>query len=168
MRRMIRRSVLMAAAAPLVSGCGPLMAWMRPAPPRATAIEVHKGARRMYLMDGPRVLRRYDIALGSNPTGHKRAEGDGRTPEGSYVIDRRNPNSQFHLSLGISYPRPSDRLAAREAGLDPGGDIFIHGQAGRHRGRGRDWTEGCIAVTDREIEEIYAMVDVGTPIRILP
>lgn len=136
--------------------------------PEVTRIEVLKAERRMYLMHGERVLRSYDIALGREPVGQKRREGDGRTPEGSYVIDRRNPRSAFHLSLGISYPTVSQRRVAREAGLSPGGDIFIHGRAGKHLGRGPDWTEGCIAVTDREIEEIYAMVRVGTPITIRP
>jgi murein L,D-transpeptidase YafK len=136
--------------------------------PEVTRIEVLKADRRMYLMHGETVLRSYDIALGREPVGQKRREGDGRTPEGSYIIDRRNPRSAFHLSLGISYPTVSQRRVAREAGLSPGGDIFIHGRAGKHRGRGPDWTEGCIAVTDREIEEIYAMVRVGTPITIRP
>jgi murein L,D-transpeptidase YafK len=164
----MRRHFLLGAAALAAAGCRPL-GWFAPAPPpEVTRIEVRKAERQMTLYSGDRVLRTYPIALGSNPVGHKRHEGDGRTPEGDYIIDRRNPRSAFHLSLGISYPQRSDKLVAREAGLHPGGDIFIHGQAGKHRGRGRDWTEGCIAVTDREIEEIYAMVRVGTPIRILP
>ena len=169
----MQRRLLLGLAALALTGCQsfrfPLPQWVRrPDLPEVTRIEVRKAERLMTLYSGSRVVRRYDIALGSDPVGHKRSSGDGRTPEGDYTIDRRNPNSQFHLSLGIFYPRRSDRLVARKAGLNPGGDIFIHGQAGRHRGRGRDWTEGCIAVTDREIEEIYAMVDIGTPIRILP
>lgn len=167
----MRRQLLLGAAALWVTGCQPfaLPVWRpRSDLPEVTRIEVRKADRRMTLYSGTRPVRRYAIALGREPLGHKRQSGDGRTPEGDYIIDRRNPYSQFHLSLGISYPHRSDRLVAREAGVDPGGDIFIHGQAGRHRGRGRDWTEGCIAVTDREIEEIYAMVALGTPIRILP
>ena len=100
--------------------------------------------------------------------GRKRFEGDGRMPEGSYVIDRRNPDSMFHLSIGISYPNAADTAYAAAQGQDPGGDIFVHG--GPRRGIDpvgvRDWTAGCIAVTDREIEEIYAMVRDGTPIAI--
>ena len=114
------------------------------------------------------MLRTYPIGLGFAPMGHKRFEGDGRTPEGSYVIDRRNPDSKFHLSVGISYPNEADMAYAAARGLDPGNDIFIHG--GPRRGIDsmdlRDWTAGCIAVTDREIEEIYTMVRDGTPIDI--
>jgi murein L,D-transpeptidase YafK len=152
----------------LLAGCAGFGKFRTYYGPEVTRIEVLKADRRMYLMHGETVLRSYDIALGREPVGQKRREGDGRTPEGSYVIDRRNPRSAFHLSLGISYPTVSQRRVAREAGLSPGGDIFIHGRAGKHRGRGPDWTEGCIAVTDREIEEIYAMVRVGTPITIRP
>jgi murein L,D-transpeptidase YafK len=136
--------------------------------PEVTKIVVHKAERRMTLYSGQRPVARYGIALGRNPVGQKQMEGDGRTPEGHYIIDRRNPNSRFHLSLGISYPEVSQRKAAKEAGLSPGGDIFIHGE-GRRRSTGmRDWTEGCIAVTNAEMEEIYAMVRVGTRITILP
>lgn len=152
----------------LLAGCAGFGKFRTYYGPEVTRIEVLKADRRMYLMHGETVLRSYDIALGREPVGQKRREGDGRTPEGSYVIDRRNPRSAFHLSLGISYPTVSQRRVAREAGLSPGGDIFIHGRAGKHLGRGPDWTEGCIAVTDREIEEIYAMVRVGTPITIRP
>jgi murein L,D-transpeptidase YafK len=136
--------------------------------PEVTRIVVHKADRSMTLYSGPRSIARYDVALGRNPVGQKRMEGDGRTPEGHYIIDRRNPNSRFHLSLGISYPEVSQRKAAKEAGLSPGGDIFIHGEGNRRPPGRRDWTEGCIAVTDDEMEEIYAMVRVGTRITILP
>ncbi|MDR5652626.1 L,D-transpeptidase family protein [Ruixingdingia sedimenti] len=138
--------------------------------PEVTRIEVHKSARRMYLLHHNEVLKSYRIGLGSNPVGHKQREGDGRTPEGIYFIDRQNPNSNFHLSVGISYPRPVDVEVARAAGVSPGGDIFIHGRAGKHtaRGRGVDWTDGCIAVTDREMEEIYSMVRLSTPVVIYP
>lgn len=136
--------------------------------PEVTQIVVHKGARRMYLVNGTTVLKRYKVALGGNPVGPKQFEGDGRTPEGLYFIDRQNPNSAYHLSLGISYPNEADIARAKAAGREPGSDIFIHGQAKKNRGRGRDWTAGCIAVKDREMEQIYAMVRVGTPIFILP
>jgi murein L,D-transpeptidase YafK len=108
--------------------------------PEVTHVVVNKGARKMYLLHHDEVLKSYGIGLGFAPIGHKRAEGDGRTPEGSYVIDRRNPNSQFHLSIGINYPRDPDRRSAREAGVSPGGDIFIHGRPWKYRKGGRDWT----------------------------
>ena len=138
--------------------------------PEVTQVIVDKDIRRMYLMHHNTVLKNYRIGLGFNPVGHKQFEGDGRTPEGLYFIDRRNPNSDFHLSLGISYPEPSDELVAREAGLSPGGDIFIHGgpPKGSKANPRSDWTWGCIAVTNREIEDIYAMVRDGTPILIQP
>ncbi|MDP2085980.1 MAG: L,D-transpeptidase family protein [Gemmobacter sp.] len=138
--------------------------------PEVTRIEVHKAERKMYLLHHDKVLKSYDVGLGANPEGHKQFEGDSKTPEGVYYIDRRNPNSAFHLSIGMSYPNAADRAFAQSQGKSPGGDIFIHGQAGKHtrRGRGRDWTDGCIAVTDREMEDIYAMVKVGTPIAVYP
>jgi murein L,D-transpeptidase YafK len=94
-------------------------------------------------------------------------EGDGRTPEGDYIVDRRNPNSEFYLSIGIDYPNEADIAAAEEADVDPGGDIFIHGTP-RPFARVDDWTAGCIAVTNREMRQIYAMVRDGTPISIQP
>lgn len=133
--------------------------------PEVTQIYVAKERRRMYLLNGRDVLASYDVDLGFAPEGHKTAEGDGRTPEGLYLIDRRNPRSAFHLSLGISYPNAADRAAAAAAGVNPGGDIFIHGTAKRDRGL-PDWTAGCIAVSDAEMEQIFAMVPVGTPIYI--
>ncbi|GGD21341.1 L,D-transpeptidase family protein [Sinisalibacter lacisalsi] len=137
--------------------------------PEVTRILVFKDARTMYLMNGESVLESYAIDLGFAPSGQKEREGDGKTPEGSYIIDRKNPNSEFHLSLGISYPEVHERLAAKEAGQNPGGDIFIHGGPSDRRLRGKpDWTAGCIAVTDRQIEDIYAMVNIGTPIEIRP
>jgi murein L,D-transpeptidase YafK len=136
--------------------------------PEVTRIVVFKDARRMYLLHGERPLRVFDIDLGFAPEGDKQVEGDGRTPEGHYIIDRRNPESQFHLSLGISYPSPSDELAARELGAGPGGDIFIHGTPALFAQRGPDWTWGCIAVSNDEMEDIYAMVKTGTAISIYP
>ncbi|RDW14044.1 L,D-transpeptidase family protein [Paracoccus thiocyanatus] len=135
--------------------------------PAVTRIVVNKGERRMYLMNGETVLKAYDVGLGNEPVGTKRFEGDGKTPEGVYFIDRFNPDSAYHLSLGLSYPNIRDTAHARSQGRDPGGDIFIHGWGpeGRQLAPGkRDWTAGCIAVTDDEIEEIYAMVKGGIPI----
>lgn len=135
--------------------------------PAVTSVQVHKSDRKMYLLHHDRVLKTYDIALGFAPAGHKQFEGDGKTPEGTYFIDRRNPNSEFHLSLGISYPNAADRAFAAAHGKSPGGDIFIHGGPNKKVSR-RDWTAGCVAVTDKEMERIYAMVKDGTPIHILP
>ena len=135
--------------------------------PAVTLVEVHKAERKLYLLHGTRVLKTYDIALGFAPQGHKQFEGDGKTPEGVYFISHRNPDSQYHLSLGISYPNPNDVQFAQLAGKPAGGEIFIHGAANGKPDR-RDWTAGCIAVTDKEIERIYAMVDPGTPINLLP
>lgn len=135
--------------------------------PEVTQIYVSKERRKLYLLHDTDVLKEYKIHLGFQPEGHKRVSGDGRTPEGLYMIDRRNANSRYHLSLGISYPNRKDVEVAKAAGMDPGGDIFIHGESARGPS-GRDWTAGCIAVKDREIEEIYTMVREGTPIYIEP
>ncbi|MDJ0628472.1 MAG: L,D-transpeptidase family protein [Rhodobacter sp.] len=136
--------------------------------PEVTRIVVMKEARKMYLYHHDEVLAEHRIDLGFGPRGDKQFEGDGKTPEGRYFIDRRNPNSSFHLSLGISYPNAEDIAAARSAGRSPGGDIFIHGKAKPLQKRGTDWTAGCIAVSNREIEWIYAMVKNGTVIDIYP
>jgi murein L,D-transpeptidase YafK len=135
--------------------------------PEVTQIYVFKESRHLYLMHGDETLRSYEFELGFAPVGHKAQEGDGRTPEGAYLINRLNPNSTYHLSLGISYPNSRDRAKAAAMGVEPGGDIYIHGTPDRAIGRD-DWTAGCIAVTDAEIEEIYSMVRVGTPIYIYP
>ena len=133
-----------------------------------TEIRVFKSSRKMILYHDEQELKRYDIALGFAPVGHKEAQGDGKTPRGRYIIDRKNPYSQFHLSLGISYPNKWDRSQARQRGVSPGGDIMIHGQPNSLK-RGTldgDWTAGCIAVSNSEIREIFASVEVGTPITI--
>lgn len=136
--------------------------------PEVTHVVVQKSQRRMYLLHDGEILKNYRIDLGFDPAGDKRIEGDGKTPEGVYSIDRRNPDSEFHLSLGISYPNRADVEEALALGKSPGGDIFIHGQPRRWRATGRDWTWGCIAVDNGEIEEIYSMVRDGTPIIINP
>ena len=124
---------------------------------------VGKKRREMVLLRGENVLRTYRIALGREPVGPKRQEGDGRTPEGRYIIDRRNAKSKYHLSLHVSYPDAADVARAREAGVDPGGDIMIHGLKDGVR-RDGDWTQGCIAVTDEEMDEIWGLVGEGTAI----
>lgn len=135
--------------------------------PAVTRVVVLKGKRRLYLMNGDKILKKYRVGLGTQPVGHKQFEGDGKTPEGSYFIDRRNARSMYHLSIGISYPNRQDVEFAMQHGRSPGGEIFIHGRAGKHKGLGRDWTVGCIAVADHHIEEIYMMVSLGTQIDIV-
>ncbi|MDR0809820.1 MAG: L,D-transpeptidase family protein [Gemmobacter sp.] len=136
--------------------------------PQVTSIQVHKGARKMYLLNNSKVLKQYDIALGFQPVGHKQFEGDGKTPEGLYYISHHNPKSRYHLSLGVSYPNVQDRAYASSMGRPAGGDIMIHGRS-KYKGTNEgDWTAGCIAVRDKEIEEVYAMVTQYTPIFILP
>lgn len=159
-----RRTFLSMTALAAVASCSKFRAYSGP---EVTSIVVYKERRQMYLMHNQDILRSFDFELGFAPTGDKQVEGDGRTPEGAYFIDRKNPNSSFHLSIGISYPNNADRVEAAALGRSPGGDIFIHGTPRINR-RDDDWTAGCIAVTNREIEDIYAMVAVGTPIFIYP
>lgn len=135
--------------------------------PAVTLVEVHKAERKMYLLHNSKILKTYDIDLGFAPVGHKQFEGDGKTPEGVYYISHKNPNSNYHLSLGVSYPNDTDRAFAAAAGKPTGGDIFIHGGPPVKNARA-DWTAGCISVTDRQMEVIYAMINPKTPIRILP
>jgi murein L,D-transpeptidase YafK len=128
---------------------------------RVDQVVIHKSRREMLLLAGEAVVRQYRIALGRNPVGPKLQEGDGKTPEGRYAIDRRNAKSAYHLSLHISYPDAADRDRARAAGVDPGGDIMIHGLKNGERREG-DWTQGCIAVSDEEMDEIWKLVADGT------
>ncbi len=145
------------------------------APGLATAdrVIVLKSERRLMLLRGARVLRTYRIALGRTPKGAKTAEGDGRTPEGRYVLDWRNPRSRFYRSIHVSYPNDADRARARRHGRLPGGDIMIHGLPARLEAIGTeharwDWTEGCVAVSNTEMDEIWALVADGTVIDIRP
>src|SRR5215472_17615822 len=124
---------------------------------RADRVVVNKAKREMLLLRGESVLRSYRISLGREPVGHKQQEGDGRTPEGRYLIDRRNPKSRYYLGLHISYPNEGDLARARERGASPGGAVMIHGLKDGLVREG-DWTQGCIAVTDREMDEIWALV----------
>lgn len=157
---------LVLAMAAGVAGCGSKFRSYNG--PEVTRVEVHKAARRMYLLHDTEILREYKIGLGGNPVGDKQVEGDGKTPEGAYIIDRRNPNSGYHLSLGISYPNEQDVAEAEALGKKPGGDIFIHGRSREAWGKGKDWTAGCIAVRSGQMEEVYSMVRTGTPILIVP
>ncbi len=137
--------------------------------PQVTQILIDKSDRQMFLLHGQKALKVYNVDLGFEPVGHKTIKGDGRTPEGVYRIDRRNPNSRFHLSLGISYPNRTDVKKAKVMGKPAGGDIFIHGGPRLISNRNKpDWTAGCISVTDKEMETIYAMIEDGTPIYIKP
>ncbi len=139
----------------------------------ADRVVIHKAKRELLLQYRGRVLRSYKVALGSNPVGPKTRQGDGKTPEGLYSIVGRNPRSAYHRSLRISYPNEADRARARRLRVDPGGDIMIHGLPNGRGFVGRahrfvDWTAGCIAVTDEEIEEIWRLVPDGTPVEINP
>jgi len=143
------------------------------APSPADLVEIFKGERRMELKREGRVLRRYRVALGFAPEKHKEREGDGRTPEGRYSIDARNPRSAFHLSLRVSYPEERDKAQAARLGVTPGGDIYIHGQPNSWRKflvghPQRDWTTGCVAVTDAEMREVWSLVPTGAPVVIHP
>lgn len=134
-------------------------------------IEIDKSDRKMTVYRGEDALRSYDIALGFAPEGDKFREGDGKTPEGTFTINRRNPESAFHLSLGIDYPQPEDRVRAQAEGVSPGGDIFIHGQPNQFGDDvvfSGDWTAGCIAVSNAEIEELWRVTPDGTVVVIRP
>ena len=140
---------------------------------QADLVEIFKRARRLELKRDGKELKTYRIALGFAPEGHKEREGDGRTPEGAYAIDARNPRSAFHLSLRVSYPDADDEAHAASLGVPPGSDIYIHGQPNGWRKwfvdhPVRDWTTGCIAVTDEEMREIWSLVPTGTKVMIRP
>ena len=140
---------------------------------QADTVEVFKAARRLELRREGRVLKSCRVALGFAPERHKEREGDGRTPEGTYLIDARNPRSAFHLSLRVSYPDERDRARAAALGVPPGGDIYIHGQPNGPRKwfsghPEKDWTTGCIAVTDAQMREIWSRVPMGARVVIHP
>ena len=140
---------------------------------RADLVVVRKSARVLELYAGDSLLKSYAVSLGGDPLGPKSAEGDGRTPEGSYVLDYRKSDSSFHRALHISYPSAGDTAQAMVNGVDPGGLIMVHGLPNGLGFLGRlhrffDWTEGCVAVTNREIDEIWAAVADGTQIRVEP
>jgi len=144
-----------------------------PAGTRADRLVVVKHERTLTLMSGPTVLKSYKVSLGSEPVGAKQRRGDHKTPEGTYILDRRNSRSRFYRSLHVSYPTLEQKAAASKTGIDPGGDIMIHGLPNGFGWLGSlhrtlDWTDGCIAVTDQEMDEIWQSVDDGTPIEIKP
>jgi murein L,D-transpeptidase YafK len=136
-------------------------------------VVVLKKQRTLQLLHGDKVVKSYKVALGGNPVGPKIKQGDGKTPEGTYVLDRRNAQSQFYKSIHVSYPSADDRARARRLGVSPGGDIFLHGLGKKYGWVGsahtlHDWTNGCVAVTNEEIDEIWKLVKDGTPIEIRP
>jgi murein L,D-transpeptidase YafK len=140
---------------------------------KADLVVVYKGERVLQLKQKGRVLKSFPIALGREPIGTKLQEGDGRTPEGVYTLDWRNPNSQFYRSIHVSYPRVGEAEQAMRWGVSPGGQIMLHGlpnnfAADRMGYPRRDWTEGCIALTNDAIDEIWARVEDGTTIIIYP
>ncbi|MFW6258576.1 MAG: L,D-transpeptidase family protein [Halochromatium sp.] len=170
-RRLLCLSGLLAL---LAAGCASKLE-LEPAPPDIDRVLVRKAARTLELHNDRGVYRRYRVSLGGQPRGHKVQEGDERTPEGDYVLDWRNPNSAFHKSIHISYPNALDRTVARSLGVSPGGMIMIHGLPNwlssphlAEEYRRHDWTDGCIAVGNAEMDEIWALVADGTPITILP
>jgi murein L,D-transpeptidase YafK len=139
--------------------------------PKVDRVVVLKTKHELLLLSGDHVVKSYRVALGRGGLGPKRRQGDGRTPEGLYRIDHRNPASKYHLALHISYPQTTDMQRAQRLGVSPGGDIMIHGLGREFSWVGSrhllsDWTEGCIAVTDSEIEEIWEMVPDGTPVEV--
>ena len=140
---------------------------------KADRVVVAKSERTLTLLAQGKVIRTYKVALGGTPVGAKVQQGDHKTPEGHYILDRRNAKSSYYKSIHVSYPNEQDKRQAAKNGVSPGGDIMIHGLpngfgwlGATHRAR--DWTDGCIAITDREMDEIWEMVADGTPIEIKP
>ena len=136
-------------------------------------VVVYKHEHKLILLSQGKVVRSYRIALGGEPVGPKTRQGDHRTPEGIYVLDSRNPNSHYYKAFHVSYPNANDKAAARKLGVSPGGDIMVHGLPKEYAWVGKshtlhDWTDGCIAVTNEEMDELWNLVRVGTPIEIKP
>lgn len=145
-----------------------------PPPPLTGTVDrivVEKAARRLTLWQNGKEIRSYPVALGFSPAGDKQRQGDGKTPEGIFRIDRRNDRSKFHLSLGLDYPQAEDRARAKKGGYDPGGDIMLHGQPNAMpkgmKAKG-DWTAGCVALTNAQIEEIWRVTQIGTVVEVRP
>ena len=141
--------------------------------PQADFVVVEKASRKLHLLRDGEVLRTFRIALGIMPVGDKQEEGDFRTPEGRYVLDMRNPNSEYFLSIRVSYPNSDDVREARSRGVDPGGAIMIHGQPNNPTRsetyyRTQDWTNGCVAVSNSDMIDIWLMTGENTPIEIRP
>ncbi|HET9304710.1 MAG TPA: L,D-transpeptidase family protein [Candidatus Sulfotelmatobacter sp.] len=159
-----------------------LMAWLLYAaalagaaekPLHADRVVVLKRERTLQLLSQGKVIKSYKVALGGDPVGPKTRQGDHKTPEGEYALDSRNAHSQFYRSIHISYPSAKDRAVGRQKGVSPDGDVFVHGLPNGYGWVGashrlKDWTDGCIAVTNEEMDEIWIAVTDGTPIEIRP
>jgi murein L,D-transpeptidase YafK len=168
----MRIRILTALAAWLLCGVG-VAQTSSAAGLHADRVVVLKKERTLQLLNRGKVIKTYKVALGGDPVGAKTRQGDHKTPEGVYVLDFRNAHSQFYKSIHISYPSERDRAEARKKGAPPGGDVFVHGLPNGYRYVGaahrlKDWTDGCVAVTDDEIDEIWRAVPDGTPIEIRP
>lgn len=140
---------------------------------RADRVVVYKSERKLVLLSQGREIRSYKVALGTEPVGPKTRQGDHRTPEGIYTLNSRNANSQFYKAFHISYPGPKDIAAAKKLGVSPGGDVMLHGLPKKYAWVGNahtlhDWTDGCIAVTNEEMDELWKLIPVGTTIEINP
>jgi murein L,D-transpeptidase YafK len=176
--RQLKRSGVLVGLVVVISVAVALTVAIRSSPPLppgtiADRVLIEKTARRLTLLQQGRVLKRYRVSLGRQPKGPKQQEGDYRTPEGRYVIDARTPRSRFHLGLHVSYPNAQDIAQAAARGVSPGGDIMIHGIRNGFGWVGPlhrlvDWTQGCVAVTNAEIEEISRVVPDGTEVEIRP
>src|SRR3984957_8854838 len=168
----MRTTVLTAGAVCFLCVAGIAAPAAAPAP-HADRVLVLKNERTLQLLRRGKVVKTYKVALGGDPVGPKTRQGDHKTPEGVYVLDFRNAHSQFYKSIHISYPNEHDRAEARRHGVSPGGDVFVHGLPNGYAAVGaahrlKDWTDGCVAVTDEEIDEIWRTVPDGTPIEIRP
>src|SRR5688572_5950517 len=144
-----------------------------PAETRINKILIRKNDREMDVYSNESLIKTFSISLGGNPYGHKQVQGDQRTPEGRYFVDSKNNRSGYHKNLGISYPNKNEKGEAKRKGIDPGGEIKIHGIRNGFGFIGKfqrwyDWTDGCVALTDQEIDELYKSVEIGTPVEILP
>lgn len=140
---------------------------------KADAVLVIKSERRLYLLFKGVPFASFPVTFGANPTGHKQKQGDERTPEGHYRLDYKNPNSKFYKSIHVSYPNAKDRASARGRGVDPGGDIMIHGQKNGWEWASPlvqffSWTDGCVALSNRDMDRVWTAIAPGTPIEIKP
>lgn len=140
---------------------------------KADAVLINKSEKSLYLLSDDKIFARYHVVFGGKPKGHKVQKGDQRTPEGKYVLDYKNQNSNYFKSIHISYPNAQDIATARKLGVDPGGHIMIHGQPNdlgflRKFSQLINWTDGCIALTDKDMQAVWDAVDAGTPINIVP
>ena len=143
------------------------------AEPNVDLVRVEKSSKRLYLINAGKVVREFRVALGGNPAGHKQQEGDQRTPEGKYLLDFKKADSAYYKAIHISYSNAADTESARRRGVNPGGSIMIHGQKNGFGWLGPlvqryDWTNGCIALSNEDMEQVWRLVDAGTPIEIIP